>query len=571
MEESKNHQFSDFWALSRRILDYALRGVPRIEFLKGIARILLNFSACDTVELRVTEGPMYYRFAARFHPEESFKFETFPVHQDKKGEFVYESPENTVDDKLFNDLFSGNFNPALPFFTKHGSFWTGNAGKDLKTPVVCGEQNKKSLEDNCQSMAMIPFIIDEKNRGILQLKCKPSDHIKPHDIELYEQVGQILGVSIANRRAQAALRERVKELTCLYGIAGLVSQLNLSLDGILQGIVNLLPPAFQYPDTASGRIVLDGKAYSTMNFAETDRKLYSAIFVRGEKRGTIEVVYTKMAGETERVLFLREEQSLLDTIARQIALLIERRYAEDDRIRLQEQLRHADRLATIGQLSAGVAHEINEPLSDILGFAQLAAKSPDLPAQAAQDIEKIIKASLHTREVIRKLMLFARQMPIRKSRVNLNQVVQEGLYFLESRCQKEGVKLIREFDSEIPDIVADHSQLHQVLVNLVVNAIQAMPSGGALTVRTEAVNKHVLLTVSDTGVGMSDDTIKKVFIPFFTTKEVGQGTGLGLSVVHGIVAAHGGSINVKSAPDKGACFEVRFPIDDFTSTEGVEE
>jgi len=571
MDESKNHQFSDFWALSRKILDYAIRGVPRIEFLKGIARIILNFSGCDAVEFRVTEGPMYYRLAARLHPEESFKFENLSVHQNKNGEFVYESPENTMDDKLFNNLFSGNFNPALPFFTKHGSFWTGNAQKDLKTSAVCREQNKTVFKDSCQSMAMIPFIIDENNRGILQLKCKLPDHIKPHDIELYEQVAQILGVSIANRRAQWALRERVKELTCLYGIARLVSQLNLSLDGILQGIADLLPPAFQYPDFASDRIVLDGKTYSTANFTETGRKLYSDIFVRGEKRGTIEVFYTKMAGETERVLFLKEEQSLLDTIARQIALLIERRYAEDDRIKLQEQLRHADRLATIGQLSAGVAHEINEPLSDILGFAQLSAKCPGLPAQASQDIEKIIKASLHTREVIRKLMLFARQMPIRKSRVNLNQVVQEGLYFMESRCQKEGVKLIREIDSELPDIVADHSQLHQVLVNLVVNAIQAMPSGGALTIRTEAVNKHVILTVSDTGIGMSEEIIKKVFIPFFTTKEVGQGTGLGLSVVHGIVAAHGGSIKVTSEPDKGACFEVRFPIDDLAAIEGEQD
>jgi signal transduction histidine kinase len=570
MIESMNRQFSDFWALSRKILDYAIKGIPRIEFLKETSRIVLNFSGCDAVEFRVAEGPMYYRFAARIHPEESFKFEILPVHQNKKGEFVYESPENTVDDKLFNNLFSGNLNPAMPFFTKHGSFWTGNAQKDLKTLAICGEQNKTVFEDSCQSMAMIPFIIDEHNRGVLQLKCKSSEHIKPQDIELYEQVGQILGVSIANRRAQAALRERVKELICLYGIAGLVSQLNLSLDGILQGIADLLPPAFQYPDFASGRIVLDGKIYSTVNFTETDRKLYSDIFVRGEKRGMVEVFYTKTAGETENVLFLKEEQSLLDTIARQIAVLIERRYAEDDRIKLQEQLRHADRLATIGQLSAGVAHEINEPLSDILGFAQLSAKCPGLPAQASQDIEKIIKASLHTREVIRKLMLFARQMPIRKSSVNINQVVQEGLYFLESRCQKEGVRLIREIDPKLPDIVADHSQLHQVIVNLVVNAIQAMPSGGVLTVRTEAANKYVLLTVSDTGIGMSEEIIKKVFIPFFTTKEVGQGTGLGLSVVHGIVAAHGGSIKVKSAPDKGTCFEVSFPIDDLTATEGEQ-
>jgi signal transduction histidine kinase len=248
-------------------------------------------------------------------------------------------------------------------------------------------------------------------------------------------------------------------------------------------------------------------------------------------------------------------------VAREVSLIIERRHTEEEKTRLQDQLRHADRLATIGQLAAGVAHELNEPLGSILGFAQLTKKSPDLHRQAAEDIERIEKASLHAREVVRKLMLFSRQMPPQKSRVAVNQLVEEGFYFLESRCAKEGIEVARSLAPNLPDITADRSQLHQVLVNLVVNAIQAMPGGGRLTVATRAEGEdHIAITVEDTGVGMSEDVLRQIFVPFFTTKDVSEGTGLGLSVVHGIITAHGGSVNVESQAGRGTEFEIRLPV-----------
>ncbi|MCK4595835.1 PAS domain-containing sensor histidine kinase, partial [candidate division WOR-3 bacterium] len=180
--------------------------------------------------------------------------------------------------------------------------------------------------------------------------------------------------------------------------------------------------------------------------------------------------------------------------------------------------------------------------------------------QAGYDIEKIINASLHAREVVKKLLIFARQMPTRKTSVNLNQIIKEGLYFLESRCTTQGVKLKRFLSSDLPEIIADPAQLNQVLVNLVVNAAQAMPEGGDLTITTKAIDEKVLLIIEDMGVGMSEEVIKQIFIPFFTTKDVGQGTGLGLPVVHGIVTSHGGSIKVESKVGKGTCFEIRLPV-----------
>jgi two-component system NtrC family sensor kinase len=359
--------------------------------------------------------------------------------------------------------------------------------------------------------------------------------------------------------AKAALTERVKELTCLYGMAQIASQPNMSLEEIIQGIVELLPPAWQYPEIAFARIILDGISYTTQGFREGRQKQTAEIIVGGIPRGVVELVYVEEKPDLDEGPFLKEERNLINAVARQVALVIERKQAEKEKLKLHNQLLHADRLATIGMLAAGVAHELNEPLGNILGFAQLAKKCPGLPDSAEHDIGKIETASLHAREIIQKLLVFARQAPSHKTHVNLNQVVEDGLYFFEARCTKEGIELIRLLSSDLPEITADPGQLNQLLVNLVVNALQSMPGTGKITVQTRFSDHNVYLVVKDTGFGMSKEVLDKIFVPFFTTKDVGHGTGLGLPVVYGIVTAHGGTIDVKSEPGCGTRFEIQLP------------
>ncbi len=367
--------------------------------------------------------------------------------------------------------------------------------------------------------------------------------------------------------AKAALTERVKELTCLYGIAQVAGQPGLSLEEIIQHIVELLPPAWQYPEIAFARIILDGISYTTKGFRDCRQKQTAEITAGGVPRGVVELIYVEDKPELDEGPFLKEERNLIDAVARQVALVIERKQAEEDKLKLHNQLLHADRLATIGMLAAGVAHELNEPLGNILGFAQLAKKCPDIPASAEQDIGKIEAASLLAREIIQKLLVFARQAPPQKTQVNLNQIVKEGLYFFEARCAKEGIELVQLLSADLPEIIADPGQLNQLLVNLVVNALQSMPGAGKITVQTQFCDHNVLLSVEDTGTGMSKDVLDKIFVPFFTTKDVGHGTGLGLPVVYGIVTAHGGSINVKSEPGCGTRFEIQLPVAEPDDTE----
>jgi len=207
-----------------------------------------------------------------------------------------------------------------------------------------------------------------------------------------------------------------------------------------------------------------------------------------------------------------------------------------------------------------VAHELNEPLGNILGFAQLMQKNSELPPQTRQDIEKIVVASLYAREIVNKLKLFARQTPLQKEPLDLNQLVKDGLVFLGARCDKSGIEMMKSLAPDLPKIIADRGQIHQVLVNLVVNAIQAMPKGGRLTIRTIAERDYVSLIVEDSGVGMTPEVMQKIFQPFFTTKDVSEGTGLGLAVVDGIVSAHNGKIHVESHLGQGSRFTIRLPI-----------
>jgi signal transduction histidine kinase len=273
----------------------------------------------------------------------------------------------------------------------------------------------------------------------------------------------------------------------------------------------------------------------------------------------VEVAYTEDKPMLDEGPFLKEERSLLNAIARNLAIFLEAKQVEEQRRRLQEQLRHADRLATIGQLAAGVTHEINEPLAGILGLAQLIANDPDLPEQAQRDNQRIIDSALYAREIVRKLMLFARQTPPSFTSIDVNEVVREGLFFLENRCAKEGIRLRRSLEESLPAVQGDPGQLTQALVNLVVNSIHATPQGGLIEVSTRRNDGQIVLAVSDTGSGMAEEILTQVFVPFFTTKDIDKGTGLGLAVVSGIVEAHHGTIEVSSEVGRGTLFTIRLP------------
>ena len=543
--------FKTILNLSTQIMHLAFSGLLRVDFLNEASKILLKSSRSDSVIMWLKERGKFYRSELLRSQKNPFNFEIMPGIESKEHRIIPKLRENTKLERLSREVFLGRFDPSQPCFTQNGSFWT------------CDEKayRRISVADRIyRSVILLPIPTEKENIGLLCLKNKSRNFFTKKHVEIYQSVAQTMGTALDYRRAQVELRERIKELTCLYSIAKIVEQGDLSPGEMLQRIVLLLPQAWLYPEIAYARIILDDQTYATPHFQDGVYKQEAEIIVGDSQRGIVEVTYSQEKPELDEGPFLKEERSLIDTIAREVALIIERTKIEQDKERLQDQIRHADRLATIGQLSAGVAHELNEPIGSILGFAQLVQKDPKLSDQARNDTEKIIKASLHAREVIKKLMLFARQTPPQKTKVNLNQIVKDGLFFLESRCAKEGIKVECQLSPVLPEIIADQAQITQVLVNIVVNAIQAMPNGGKLKVQTTASNTLVSLIVEDTGIGMEENIVRQIFQPFFTTKDVGTGTGLGLSVVYGIVTAHGGSINVDSEVGKGTKIEILLPF-----------
>jgi PAS domain S-box-containing protein len=231
-----------------------------------------------------------------------------------------------------------------------------------------------------------------------------------------------------------------------------------------------------------------------------------------------------------------------------------------DLIQIQEQLRKTERIAELGTLASGMAHEIGTPMNVILGRAEyLLKRTTDEGmkkglATIVTQIERITK-------VMNQLLAFARRKTPERRAVDLGEIVEDSLEMFQDRILHSRVTVEKALEENLPVVHADRDQLIQVLINLVVNSLHAMPEGGKLRLSLDREGGHVRLGVSDTGHGMPEEIRSKVFEPFFTTKDFGKGTGLGLTVVRGIVEEHGGTIVVESAVDMGTTFWVRLPLD----------
>lgn len=547
-----------FAELLRRIVNLAGRAIPRIEFLHGLSDALLQFTGCDALELQI-RGKVEYRVQASARPERSFLLEPESGGGPNSGSGPPVEIDQSNLQRLIQDELEETVDLQSPCFTPRGSFWTGDVAETV-APSSSQQDAQPSSYSNAISMALLPFVIDNDNFGILRLEYAQRDAISRDAIEAYEAVVETIGFAIAERRAQTALRERVKELTCLYSIARVIEDSGDNLDAALKQITETLPPAWQFPQLAVARIVLDETVHAVGNISAARSWQVADVVMNGVCRGTVEVGYVQEVPHVASEPFLEEERSLIQAVAREVGEFVKRREASVERSELEQQLRHADRLATIGHLAAGIAHEINEPLGGILGFAQLAKKGHAVQESTAKDLDKIIAFSLQAREIVRKLKLFARQAPIQKTWVSIADVVEDACSLVEGRCANEGIDIVTDLDAELTNVHADPIQLKQVLINLAVNAMQAMPDGGTLTIGTRLDGKMAVIEVQDTGIGMAEEVIKEAFSPFFTTKDVGEGTGLGLSVVHGIVTAHGGTIEVESKVGNAAKFTIRLPL-----------
>lgn len=353
-----------------------------------------------------------------------------------------------------------------------------------------------------------------------------------------------------------SLAERVKELSCLYEVSSLFQehdQQDTSI--ILKKIAQVLKKALRNSDEACIEIKTPKHHVKTEEIPSDKVSQSSPIFLFKKPSGNIYIHYP--TSKFQKVDFLEEEQKLLNKVAYEISIFIEKRELQEKEEWLQRSAQRNDRLAILGEITAGIAHELNTPLGNMLGFAEF-IEEQTTDASIRRDSKKIIEAAIFSREVVKKLMFFACEMPQNREHINIKPVVEQALSLL-SQSFKKGevhVKLVAKEDVESQ---IDSIQLTQVLFNLLINAIYASPPNSTITCSLTQDEDHIFINIADQGKGIPDKYAKKIFDPFFTTKPVGEGSGLGLSVVHGIIKSHKGTISHSHNKPRGTIFEISIP------------
>lgn len=261
-------------------------------------------------------------------------------------------------------------------------------------------------------------------------------------------------------------------------------------------------------------------------------------------------------GANEMTLSLKASQDEIRTWANTLEAKVEER--TDQIQKMQGTLARSERLASLGKLVAGIAHEINNPLTGILMFSSMAAETPGIDEQLKNDLNTITRETERCAGIVKGLLDFGRESIPQKTFVSVNKVLDKTLALVEHQTMFQDVQISRDYDHHLPDLEVDPNQLEQVFMNIFINAAQAMPAGGRLELKTWQEEMVVMIRIADSGCGIPGENLERIFDPFFTTKDQ-QGTGLGLSVSYGIIENHGGDIRVESSVAKGTAFTVRLP------------
>lgn len=234
----------------------------------------------------------------------------------------------------------------------------------------------------------------------------------------------------------------------------------------------------------------------------------------------------------------------------------------EQRRQIEEQIAQADKLASIGELSAGIAHEINNPLGVILGYTQLLIRHEDPASENYQDLKTIEKHVRNCKSIVEDLLHFARTSPPQEDQIRIDEAIDDVLDFVRQHADIDRIEIQRDYDPTVPQMRLDEKKMKQVFMNLVMNALHAVGDQGRIGIETEYApdRGQVDVRISDTGHGIEEKDLPKIFDPFFTTKPTGQGTGLGLSVSYGIVKNHGGGITVESQKGTGTTFTITLPV-----------
>lgn len=404
--------------------------------------------------------------------------------------------------------------------------------------------------------------VRDRRIGVIALgNLPPGRHFSSEDLDLLQALARYAAIALDNANLYRSIETKALELERLRRYSeNIIESINiavLSLD--LDGRAISCNRAFEQL-YGMDREELAGAHVEQVLPADVIASIENAAGRPAWNGKTVTNIYKLFLENRrgERLIVNLSVVPLLDPLARGSGCLI----VMDDiteKVRLEEQLLQVEKLSSIGLLAAGLAHEVNTPIAGISSYTQMLLKEmPDSDARKPI-LQKIEKQTFRAAEIINGLLNFARMNGTEFTEIDINHLIRESLNLLEHQFRHSRIRVEPQLDAALPPVRGNAGKLEQVFVNLFLNARDAMPAGGLLRIRTRHTDGSVEVDIADSGVGISEENIKRIFDPFYTTKRSGKGTGLGLAITYGIIQEHGGRIFVESAPHKGTCFKLRLP------------
>jgi two-component system NtrC family sensor kinase len=441
---------------------------------------------------------------------------------------------------------------AMGRVIRSGDVWTVTDIHDHRHDL--SPEVYERVRGKMRGVAMVPIFRRGARIGAVNLVTRESRQFTTADLERIESMTDLLSVSLENAELVETLRKAEWRFRTLFRAAPDAVFTVLQSGRIREANDAVREITGVEPRATVGREIVE-------LVAESDRApLQSALDAALAGRPSrVEVAFQRDDHGSLSRSVVAVAMSRLPEAEPPALLLIARDVTTEREMR--RRLMEADRLAAVGELVAGVAHEVNNPLSSISAFSQLMLRDETLTASQRETLEIITSETVRASQVIRDLLAFARRSAPIRELVDLNDVVARTLRLRAYQMTSSNIALETELCPDLPAVAGDARQLQQVCLNLVINAMQAMTpmGGGTLRLMTRTEDGKVVIDVADTGPGIPDAAKARIFEPFFTTKEEGEGTGLGLSVSYGIVAAHGGTIEAAETSSKGTTIRVTIP------------
>ncbi len=426
----------------------------------------------------------------------------------------------------------------------------------LKRPFGFSPAAQKTIEQ-LKLHYYLPLKVKERTLGYLALgKTREGDYLSSEDIDLLQTVAGYVSIALENARLYESLELRAREFQALRDFSQhIIESINsgvlaCNLEGKVEAWNSAMERLYGIP-----RAEALGKTLEEIFPPELRRELAGV----SDPHHTLNLYKFRLHNAEDRSLIVN--LSVVPLIGKEDQVIGRLLIFTDltERVNLEDQLMQAEKLSSIGLLAAGVAHEVNTPLAVITSNAQLLMREMEPEDPRTRTLEKITKQAFRASEIANNLLKFSRVGSTDYTDLDLNRVISETLSLVEPMLKSAKIRVNVQLAASLPAVYGNAGKLQQVFMNLIINARDAMPHGGELTISTEAEDSSLFVEVTDNGVGIPSDQLRKIFDPFFTTKASSRGTGLGLAVTYGIIREHSGSIQVDSVVSRGTTFRLELP------------